>query len=258
MMLNVIFAAALSFLPYFEARNNLALRSIMPEAANELKESDCKPILPDMTKLVKCMSCKGNGVLVLKEEDFGQLTGRIRSARKIKQKCPICGGKGKRMLFIAQEELKAAIAKDYAKYCEKHSKRGEIAFGAYFLPKDCNADKKTIRRVIDQTGKVCRKCEWSGIDTCRKCKGEGLLRCSDKNCHYGWSVKEESGDAERDSSDSVVAHKSGSGKKPDYLRKISVEICEECHGSCFVICENCSGRGAVACKSCRGVGYKIK
>ena len=70
MMCNILFAAAISFLPYFEARNSLALRALSSETDVEGGENDAVPTLPDMTKRVKCISCKGHGVLNLKEEDL--------------------------------------------------------------------------------------------------------------------------------------------------------------------------------------------
>lgn len=258
MMCNILFAAAISFLPYFEARNSLALRALSSETDVEGGENDAVPTLPDMTKRVKCISCKGHGVLNLKEEDFGQLKGRIRSAKKIKCKCPVCNGSGRRTIYLDQDELKVAIARDYAKYREGHSLRGEVASGAYFFPKESTADKKTMRKITDQTGKVCSKCDWSGIETCKKCKGAGLLKCPNKNCYYGWSVTEEDEEAKNGPGESQGAYKSSRGKKPDYLRKISVEICEDCKGAGKIVCEECAGKGAVACKSCRGIGYKTK
>ena len=82
---------AVSFLPFFEARNQVANFLITPPPEG----TSVKPELPDLVVREKCPACEGKGELVLEEPDYGQAKGRLGPARKVKKQCQLCGGKGR-------------------------------------------------------------------------------------------------------------------------------------------------------------------
>ena len=70
---------AVSFLPFFEARNQVA--NFVFDSPPEGKT--VKPVLPNLTVTETCPGCDGKGELVLEEPDYGQAKGRIGPARKL-------------------------------------------------------------------------------------------------------------------------------------------------------------------------------
>ena len=82
---------AVSFLPFFEARNQVANFVFDPPPEGKT----VKPVLPNLTVTETCPGCDGKGELVLEEPDYGQAKGRIGPAKKTRKQCPLCKGKTK-------------------------------------------------------------------------------------------------------------------------------------------------------------------
>ena len=74
--MNTFALIALSFLPYFEARNQIANFVIKPPPDGVTVKSE----KPDLVVRGKCPACEGRGELVLEAPDFGQAKER-RPAR---------------------------------------------------------------------------------------------------------------------------------------------------------------------------------
>ena len=75
---------AVSFLPFFEARNQVANFVIDPPPEGK----SVKPALPSLTVTETCPGCDGKGELVLEEPDYGQAKGRLGPAKKTRKKLP--------------------------------------------------------------------------------------------------------------------------------------------------------------------------
>ena len=104
---------AVSFLPFFEARNQIANFVFDPPPEGKT----VKPVLPNLTVTETCPGCDGKRELVLEEPDYGQFKGRIGKAKKIhKQQCQLCGGKGKLKAFINLKDLLHQVASDYTAF----------------------------------------------------------------------------------------------------------------------------------------------
>ena len=116
---------AVSFLPFFEARNQVANFVIDPPPEGK----SVKPALPGLTVTETCPGCDGKGELVLEEPDYGQAKGRLGPAKKTRKKCPLCGGRGKMQSFMNPSELALQVASDRAAFAAEHQGRGEIAVG---------------------------------------------------------------------------------------------------------------------------------
>ena len=265
---------AVSFLPFFEARNQVANFVLEPPA----EEKAVRPVLPTLTVTQACQGCDGKSVLVLEEPDYGQAKGRIGSAKKTKKKCPLCNGKGKIQAFLNPSELAMLVASDRAAFAAEHQGRGEIAVGEAFVPnaKYAELGKDRLKLVENAFGHPCKKCNWTGIEACKKCKGSGVVKCGNSDCKSGWAVV-------KTTTESSVT-KSGCGMKATNIRtgcggrnpritgssggrtrrttrketSINVSLCPECGGAKLLVCPDCGGRRAHPCSKCGGLGTKTK
>ena len=233
---------AVSFLPFFEARNQVANFVFDPPPEGKT----VKPLLPNLTVTETCPGCDGKGELVLEEPDYGQFKGRIGKAKKIhKQQCQLCGGKGKLKAFMNLKDLLHQVASDYTAFSAEHQGRGEIAIGKAFVTRAMydKIDKAQRKLVEEAFGHPCKKCNWTGIEACKKCKGKGTIECTQKNdCKGGW----------------LVVYDEGSRRATRKDAKVSVSPCPVCGGANALICPECGGRRAHPCSKCGGLGIKTK
>ena len=255
---------ASAFLPFFEAKNTVANYVIAPPTGTPVKVEK-----PTITISGPCETCDGKGELVLVEPDFGQLKGRMGSTRKQKEKCPICGGNGRRQGFIDPAALSLAVSADINEYQARHQSKGEIAVGRAFVPNDVyqTLDKNRIKLVQEAYGEPCPKCTWTGLEACKKCRGKGTVPCTYDDCKGGWGVTKTTTKFQSTKSGSSFGGNSGcrsygnrsSGRRISRVEeKITVTICPECHGAKIIKCPECLGRGAHPCKKCGGLGMKVK
>ncbi len=256
---------AVSFLQFFEARNQVANFVITPPPEG----TSVKPELPDLVVYDKCPGCDGKGKLVLEEPDYGQSKGRLGPGKKVRKQCPLCGGKGKIKAFMNPSELALQVAEDRAAFAAEHQGRGEIAVGEAFVPNDKydSLDKDRRKLVENAYGHPCKKCNWTGIEACKKCKGSGIIRCTNSDCKNGWQVVKtttESTISKSGGSSSGFRSNSGfrsSGRSRRTTRKetkINVSVCPTCGGTNFIVCPECGGRRAHPCSKCSGLGIKKK
>ena len=177
---------AVSFLPFFEARNQVANFVYEPPPEG----MSVKPALPNLTVTESCPGCDGKGELVLEEPDYGQAKGRLGPAKKTRKQCPLCNGKGKIQAFMNPSELALQVAADRAKFAAEHQGRGEIAVGDAFVPNAKHAElgKDRLKLVEEAFGHPCKKCNWTGLEPCKKCSGNGLVKCTNSDCKGGWAV----------------------------------------------------------------------
>lgn len=255
---------ALSFLPYFEARNQIANFIVNPPPAGQEVRSD----KPDLVVRAKCPGCEGKGELVLVEPDFGQAKGRLGGGKKTKKKCPVCRGNGKTEAFMTPSELTVQVARDREEFRSNHQGKGDIAVGEAFVP---NADyegldKKKLKLVEDAYGKPCTKCNWTGIEACKKCSGQGLVPCTESDCKGGFLVSKTTTERTRTSSGggsfggsrNSGIRSSGSRRSSFKETKVTVQECPTCGGAKYLVCPECGGRKAHPCKKCNGLGTKQK
>ena len=262
--MNTIALIALSFLPYFEARNQIANFVVKPPPDGVTVKSE----KPDLVVRSKCPACEGRGELVLEEPDFGQAKGRLGGGKKTRRKCPICRGAGKTESFMNPAELTVQVARDREQFRSDHQGRGEIAVGEAFVPNATYAelDRKTLKLVEDAYGKPCNKCNWTGIEACRKCSGQGLIPCTESDCKGGFLVTKTTTERTRTSSGGNSfgggnrggMRSSGSRRTSFKETKVTVQECPTCGGSKYIVCPECGGRKAHPCKRCSGLGTKQK
>ena len=256
---------AVSFLQFFEARNQVANFVITPPPEG----TSVKPELPDLVVRDQCPGCEGKGNLVLEEPDYGQAKGRIGPARKVKKQCPLCDGKGKLQAYMNPAELSRQVAADRAEFAAEHQGKGEIAVGEAFVP---NATYKELskeqRKLVEEAfGHPCKKCNWTGVEACTKCHGSGTVRCTNTDCKGGWQVVKtttESSVSKSGSSSGGIRSSGGfrsSGGSRRTTRKetkVNVSPCPVCGGAKFLPCPDCGGRRAHPCSKCSGLGIKTK
>ena len=263
-----MFAAilAVSFLPYFEAKNQVACFVFDPPAA------DAKPVeivRPDLTLPDICPGCNGEGKLVLEEPDYGQASGRLGAAKKVSKSCPLCGGRGRISAYVEPAKLSFQLAEDRAKFVASHQAAGDIAVGEAFVPnaKYKELDKATLKLVEAAYGQPCRKCNWTGIEACPKCKGRSIIPCANSDCKGGWAVVKTTTETSTTSSGGNNSRSGGSGgfrssggsrRKTRKETKVNVQPCPTCGGTKFTICPECGGRRAHPCSKCKGLGIKTK
>ena len=257
---------AVSFLPFFEARNQVANFVIDPPPEGK----SVKPALPNLTVTETCPGCDGKGELVLEEPDYGQAKGRLGPAKKTRKKCPLCGGRGKMQAFMNPSSLALQVASDRAAFAAEHQGRGEIAVGEAFVPNEKynSLDKERLKLVEAAFGHPCKKCNWTGLEPCRKCSGSGLVKCSNSDCKGGWAVvkttTESSVRKSGSSSNGIRSNNGGlrsrSGSRSTVRKetKINVSPCPVCGGAKQLSCPDCGGRRAHPCPKCNGLGIKTK
>lgn len=261
--MNTLALFALSFLPYFEARNQIANFVIDPPPPGQ----EVRAEKPELVVRSACPACAGKGELVLEEPDFGQAKGRLGGGKKTRKKCPICRGAGKNESFMTPSDLTVQVARDREQFRANHQGKGEIAVGEAFVPNATyeRVDKKKLKLVEDAYGKPCNKCNWTGIEACKKCGGRGLLPCPESDCKGGFLVTKTTTERTRTSSggNSFSGGRGGmrgSGSRRSSVKetKVTVQECPTCGGSKYVVCPECGGRKAHPCKRCNGLGTKQK
>lgn len=263
--MNCIVLIAISFLPFFEVRNQVANFVITPPPEG----TSVKPELPSLVVRDTCPGCEGKGELVLEEPDYGQAKGRLGPARKVRKKCPLCDGKGKVQAFMDPAALALQVAADRAAFAAEHQGRGEIAVGEAFVPngKYGELGKEQLKLVENAFGHPCKKCNWTGIEACKKCGGKGLVRCSNSDCKGGWQVVKTTTESSvtRSGSSSSGMRSSGGFRSSGGSRrtsrketKVNVSPCPICGGARFTVCPDCGGRRAHPCPKCNGLGIKTK
>lgn len=257
---------AISFLPFFEARNQAANFIIHPPEEGVT----VKPEKPDLTGFTICPACEGKKSLLLEEPDFGQNGGRLGGAKKTKKTCPLCDGQGKFPSFMDPADVTIQIAQDHEKFVAEHRGKGEISVGEAFVPNEDfdNLGKDKKKLVEEAFGKACAKCHWSGIEACKKCSGKGYLPCTEDDCKGGFLVTKTTTEKTRRSSggmnnnsynrNSGFRNSSGSRSRTVKETKTTVLLCPTCKGGKFILCPECNGRKAQPCKKCKGLGIKQK
>ena len=254
---------AISFLPFFEARNTAANYVINPPEAGA---EEIKFEKPNLELTSKCPACEGEGVIVLEETDFGQINAtRLGKAKRIREKCSFCGGRKSFVTFMNPNELEVQIAKDFEKYKASHLSKGEIQVGNAFVPNASyeGVDRKKLKQIEKTYGDACRSCHWSGIEECGKCDGRGYIKCPNSDCKGGWAVTKNTTSYSKTSSGGIRNRGSynSSGSSRRYSRKetkVIVQLCPDCEGAKMVKCPKCLGRKAEVCKKCNGLGMKQK
>lgn len=257
-------ALAVSFLPFFEAKNTVANYVIDPPAEGAEKVSTERPSL---VVSGQCPTCGGVGEIVLEEQDFGQAGagGRLGGPRKVYKKCLVCGGKKRVESFVDPAELAVRVAADREKFNSEHQSKGDIAVGFAYVPhgKYETLDKNRQKLVAQAYGEPCRTCNWTGVEPCRKCKGRGVMECPNGDCKGGWAVTKNTTSYQKSSSGGnrgcYRGINSGSSRRVSRKEtKVNVQVCPDCGGAHVVTCPECGGRRAIACRKCGGTGTKQK
>lgn len=253
---------AISFLPFFEARNQAANYIANPPQDIKTEASFERPSLEVREK---CPACEGTGEIVLEETDFGQINAtRLGKARRIREKCSFCEGRRTITAFMRPNELAISIARDFEKYKATHQAKGEIQVGNAFIPADVygSLDRKRLKLIEKAYADGCRTCHWAGIEECRKCDGKGSIECPNKDCRGGWAVTKNTVSFSKSrSGGSSGRYSSGTSNSRRYSRKetkVNVQLCHDCEGARIVKCPKCSGRRADVCRKCNGMGMKQK
>jgi hypothetical protein len=259
----VVVASAMSFLPFFEARNagaNAILRPPPPDAPV------AQATRPDLSVVSKCPGCGGTGELVLKEPNFGQADGRIGKAAATHRKCPVCDGAKRLSTFADPHETAMQVARDFDAYTAAHISKGEVPVGCAYVPREVyeSADKKMLKRVEKAFGEPCKKCSWTGLEGCRKCSGLGYLQCPNEECKGGWAVTKTTTSYSRSRSSGgggcgtsrTISSSRRSNRFSKKETKVTVQVCPVCNGAKIVICPECRGAKASACRKCGGTGVK--
>lgn len=253
---------AISFLPFFEAKNVAVNNIIDPDQNIEVNENDFKK--PELLIRDKCPACKAAGIIVIEEKNFGQFsTYRLERPKKIKQKCPFCMGSRYIEAFYNPTELKILIARDRSKFEADHLAKGEVPVGKAFIPKENHGkiDRKMIKVLKEAYGEPCRTCHWLGIAPCKECDGNGHKPCPNNDCKNGWMVTQTESSYTKTSSGGSLSRGSynRSGTSRRITRKktnVNVQICPECSGIGMIKCPECNGRRAQPCRKCNGLGTK--
>ena len=259
---------AVSFLPFFEAKNTVANYLVNPPAEGE--SVTCQR--PGFQVRETCPACEGKGEFMLEEQNFGQSNGRLGGGQKKRLKCPVCKGQKRFDTFMAPSELILQVARDREKFNSDHQGRGEVPVGQAYVPQadyeKIKTDRQKLKLIEEAYGKPCATCNWTGVEPCKKCDGRGVMSCPDDDCKGGWAVVKTTTSYTRTKSGSSGFNNGynrggfnssgGSRRISRKEEKINVHVCTECGGATQVLCPECQGRRAKPCRKCNGTGMKQK
>lgn len=259
---------AVSFLPFFEAKNTAAgfLVTPPPEGTSVTCER------PSFMTRETCPACEGKGELILQEKNFGQADGRLGAGLKKRVKCAVCKGKRKLDTFLKPADLTLQVARDREKFVSDHQGRGEVPVGQAFVKPDdyeqIKGDRAKLKLIEEAYGKPCNACNWTGVEPCKKCDGNGTIPCPNDDCKGGWAVTKTKTSYTRTKSGSSrlnggynrggFSSSGGSRRISRTEEKINVHVCPDCEGASLLLCPECQGRRAKPCRKCNGMGTKQK
>lgn len=257
---------AVSFLPYFEAKNTAANYILEPpEAGTAVKAEKPVPVIREV-----CPACDGKGELMLREENYGQANGRLGGGKTERRKCALCNGEKRLETFVDPAELVLQVSRDRETFTAEHLAKGDIPVGQAYVPREAHAkaDRATLKLVEEAYGKPCSTCNWTGLESCRKCSGRGYLTCPNKDCKGGWSVtktttsysrtKSGGGNIRGNYNRGGFSSSGGSRRISRKEEKVNVNVCPDCNGAHLVPCPECDGHKSKPCRRCNGLGTKQK
>ncbi len=253
---------AVSFLNYFEARNQVANFVIDPPEAGQ----EVQPMKPNLIVRTPCMACEGEGQLLLVEPNFGQANGRLGGGKKTRKTCPLCRGRKHYEGFMTPADLKMQVARDREMFASRHQAKGELPVGEAFVPNKIydSLEKDKLKMIEKAYGKPCKTCTWTGLEPCKKCRGRGVDNCPQEDCKGGFLVTKTTIEKTRVRSGSSMGGfgrsrgSSGSRRSSTKETRVTVQICPTCGGGKYVFCQECGGRKAHPCKKCNGMGINQK
>lgn len=259
---------AVSFLPFFEAKNTVANYLVTPPPAGQTVTCE----RPAFQTREICPACEGKGEIMLQEQNYGQANGRLGAAQKKRVKCAVCKGQKRFDTFMAPSELTLQVAQDREKFAAEHQGRGEIPVGQAFIPQAeyeaIKKDRQKLKLIEESYGRPCQTCYWTGVEACKKCDGRGVLPCPNDDCKGGWAVVKTTTSFTRTKSGGSnlrggynrggFSGSSGSRRVSRKEEKVNVNICPECDGAAMILCPECQGRRAKPCRKCNGLGTKQK
>ena len=226
---------AVSFLPFFEAKNTVANYIIEPPGEGAERIDAVKP---DLT---------------------------------VTEKCPVCKGAKKLEAYASPSSLAIDVTRDREKFQSEHLSKGDVPVGEAFIPREKyeelteRKDKEKLKLVKETFGQPCRTCNWTGIEPCKKCDGNGFIKCPNDDCKGGWAVTKTTTSYSRTKSGGGLNGGSGNWRSSSGSRsikrkeeKVSVNVCPDCGGATTVLCPVCLGRRAAPCRKCNGVGSRKK
>ncbi len=257
---------AVSFLPFFEAKNTAVNYLLNPPDGNE--SVVCEK--PSLVVHERCPACEGKGEIMLAEQNFGQANGRIGGVGQKKRiKCPVCKGQKKLEAFENPANLTLQVARDRERFNSQHQGRGEVPVGQAFIPQAdyerIKSDRTKLKLLENAYGKPCPTCHWTGLEACKKCDGQGVMPCPNADCKGGWAVVKTTTSFTRTKSGGSSGTNRGGFRSSGGTRRVSqkqekvnVNVCPVCDGASVILCPDCQGRRAKPCRKCNGLGVKQK
>jgi hypothetical protein len=184
----------------------------------------------------KCPVCGGTGKRVLKSVST---RGEVTYQNVHGQVCLHCGGAGHVMKAGTVDERKYRLGRAQGRYRELQMARNFAAVGQAWVPSGV-AEQLSVRNRVSlkkATAMPCPECTGMGCVDCDECKGTGDVECPNRRCDSGM-VK-------------VEARGRLLGKSMERLEK-----CRTCRGRGAVNCPDCRGGGTVLCRECNGTGER--
>ncbi len=165
------FLLAVSFLPFFEAKN----ASLQQFWGGEASLSPA--VRPELTERVKCPICAGKGIILTEEKTPKKNPRRLGENIRKRVPCEACGGKKWVEAYV--QGLTFSVARDREQFAAAHLAQGDVPVGQAFVPQEAYAriknDRKILKLIENAYGKPCSTCFWTGIESCKKCDGTGVV-----------------------------------------------------------------------------------
>jgi len=184
---------------------------------------------------IKCRMCGGSGRRTVEVTGLDSKKTSVSSGLS----CLACGGTGVETVEEPLRERKERLVEVERQYTAFQRARKYVKTGGAWIPflLEARMSARQTALVRRFCASPCNECSGFGRVECGKCKGTGMVKCPNRECKNGQVFKEKKGELS-----------SGTIR--------SSEKCPVCHGKGMVACEECRGRGGLSCEECGGSGER--
>lgn len=197
-----------------------------------------------------CPVCKGKGKRIML---FASFSGEVQQQTAPNLSCPACNGAGvlRRLATLDRLDKRMADGSRSADTLLRSLRYTDL--GGIWVPRDKEEGLRPVDLAALRTslGRRCPTCYGYGVSGCATCNGAGRAACSGKGCVMGQATCPECGGKRRVN---VEENNHTFQRSCPTCKQTGVVTCTTCAGRGWEACAACKGSGELACKTCAGKG----
>ncbi len=218
---------------------SLAMAAGAPEIAGRLEQSGRRLAESLRFSTQSCPVCRGKGKRLML---FANFAGEIQEQTAPNLACPLCNGAGTVRRQITKERADAGFGEAQRRLDALLRTLRYTDLGGLWVPlavsEKLSATQMAALRV--SLGQYCSGCHGFGVSGCEECGGAGRAACNGEGCVMGQRPCPDCGGKRK-----VTA--------ADQNRSVQ-QSCRTCKQTGVVNCDTCAGRGWLPCEECEGSG----